>query len=461
MGILGLLLQAAATIVGWAFTVTPVPTHLHSNHTIGGGIGFGFNQTNPPGPRAGAPSDAIALYTSWANPRYPEVLPDLREFIFDRANFSAIGNFTAHALHAPKTVNCHPKDLVISTRPDDLGDYLFIVNTTMNFGGGFLVPGGEVLLRFLPNQLSVWVDNYQYHSETRVTTNLMFAIVNGTIENGANNRHAAMANTACMGLGYSCTGISSIACDVDVELSEGRICNGECQNSNAKALTSLEMTTVGGYSWGLAFYLGAISSILAPSVFGAQPTYATGYLQANSSYALPIPFLDLWPGPQDAPHWSIANLTNFINVTAGALGTTTAQHFPAGWTIVESVIDMPRLDTQRSYSLLAPPAIALLCFVAVAALSFIMHKHAGVETVRLASTSEILVRSADGEVRSLVDGIRAGYTKAELLETKTLWFGQLPDGRPGLGSSVQPLAPSQRSSRAPSYQDPVTGRSYI
>ena len=88
MGILGLLLQAAATIVGWAFTVMPVATQLHSNHTIGGGAGFGFTQYNPPGPIAGAPSDAIALYQGWANTRIPVVLPDLREYIFDRANFS-------------------------------------------------------------------------------------------------------------------------------------------------------------------------------------------------------------------------------------------------------------------------------------------------------------------------------------------------------------------------------------
>lgn len=86
MGVVGILLQASATIVGWAFTIVPVPTELQSNHTIGGSMGFEFAQYNPPGPRPEAPSDALGLYAGWAGTQDEEVLPDLREYLFDRLN---------------------------------------------------------------------------------------------------------------------------------------------------------------------------------------------------------------------------------------------------------------------------------------------------------------------------------------------------------------------------------------
>jgi len=462
VGLVGVLLQASATIVGYAFTVSQVPTALQSKHTIGGGMGFGFSQSSPPGPRAGAPGVALALYAGWSGGQVGEALPDLREYLIDRQNLSSIGNFTVRALHAKKMVDCYPEDLNIATKPD--GKYAtFTVNGNL---------GDEVLLRFLPNQLTVWVDNIREVTDTKAVTKLMFAITNGTIENGANNQMSDLTNSICMDGGQDgpygglpCAGISSIACDISIDLLESEACNGECHATSSKALSDLNNTYVGDLSRvAMSAYLGAIPTMLGEYIYGAQPCYSFGSaFMSNSTTTLPAPFTDVWVPPGGLDHWTLAKLTDFVNVSSGALAIAAMgpTNWPRGETPVDSMLHMPRMTPERSYSLLAPPAIALLCLLAVVILSSSVHRSADVTGVRLGSTSEILIHCADADVKSLVDSIRAGHTKAEVLEQKLFWFGQLRDGRPGLGPSVRTFIDSQRPSRAVSQQDVPLARSFL
>lgn len=421
----------------------PVSTRLHSNHTTGGGTAFGFKQINPPGPLPYELANAITMYSDWSNAQMPEALPDLREYVIDRTNLSSIGNFTIHALRARKAVHCYGQDIHIVSQPSDLTSGIFRVKTSEKFGGGYMGKTSEVLLQFGPNQLTLWADDYRIIRDSRVVTKLVFAIINGTIENGKHNQYQQMIDTTCMGAyGQPCSGISAIACDVDVDVTEERVCNGRCEGatSKGKALTSLQTTFVEYAPAGLALYLGAIPTVIGQSVYGAQPMWRQGNYEQNSSYALPMQFLDFWTGPpitEETQHWSIGNLTNFINVTAGALGIQLAKAYPQGWTIVESTLDVPRLSPQRSFLLLAPPAVILLCVVILALLSSIIHKRTGVDSMRLGSTSEFLVHCANDELRSLVNSVRAGDVEAELLDKKSLRFGQLADGQSGLGSNVE------------------------
>jgi hypothetical protein len=70
--VLGVLLRINATLLGWAFVLVDVPTVLYSNHTIGAGIGFGFMQSNPPGPVPVAVGNAYNLYSAWSYGRTDE-----------------------------------------------------------------------------------------------------------------------------------------------------------------------------------------------------------------------------------------------------------------------------------------------------------------------------------------------------------------------------------------------------
>lgn len=70
-------------------------------------MGFIFSQFNPPGPMPFEASSAVALYSGWSTGQSQEVLPELREYILDRTNFSMIGNFSVPAIHARKKIHCY------------------------------------------------------------------------------------------------------------------------------------------------------------------------------------------------------------------------------------------------------------------------------------------------------------------------------------------------------------------
>ena len=190
IALVGILLQINSTILGWAYTVVPVQTTLVSNHTSGGGMGFGFYLQNPPGPMPGEPALAYAIYSDWSNQQSVEMLPDLRDYLIDRTNLSAIGNFSVNAIKAEKNIKCYGTPLNFNNVTDyylSQGSELFTVPTHFasdapDWGLG---PNSDyVLLRFQPGILTVWVDNYWNLSTNRAVTKLIFAVVNGTIEGG-------------------------------------------------------------------------------------------------------------------------------------------------------------------------------------------------------------------------------------------------------------------------------------
>ena len=220
----------------------------------------------------------------------------------------------------------------------------------------------------------------------------------------------------------SCGGINALACDVDVELVMDRACNGECTTVTSEPLTSLDFTGVSGQSVDLstlAVFLGAIPSMMGPYTYGAQPMYSVGRLQPNSSYALPIAFSDV-TAPGTFYHFTQANLTNYINVTAGALAIYQAQAWPQGWTIVESTSRLARMDVRRSWALLAPPGIALIAVIFLASLSAFMHRQAGIREYRLGGTIDIFEGSESG----VLSGFLATYTPKATLAQLKLRYGK-------------------------------------
>jgi hypothetical protein len=146
----------------------------------------------------------------------------------------------------------------------------------------------------------------------------------------------------------------------------------------------------------------------------------------------------------ETTYWSQANLTNFINVTAGALGIM----LPTAWQLdpkpnvtVESVMDMPRLDRQRSFVLLAAPLISLASVGMLALLSVLMYRDAGLMETKLGTTGEIVMNTQTTEIRSAVEDIKAGVRRKSALEHMRLRYGRVADGFEGLSPSASTNAP--------------------
>lgn len=400
-------------------------------------MGFGFTQTSPPGPMPGEPAMAYVLYSPWSYAQSDEMLPELRSYLLDRTNLSAIGNFSVNAIHVRKTIQCSGFPLqILSYNNEVLGDEYEVATHMSDNVESYDNPDAAVL-RFQPGQTSVWVDSFRNLSNSRAVTKLVFGMLNGTIEGGVETKLTYNMSQACTenypGVA-PCSGISALACDVEIDLVNGHASIGTATHSNA-TLTSVETMTFDGqseYLWPISVYLGAVPSTMGPAIWGAQPMFSLGTRLPNSTFALPTAYSDNVSGGGTG-HWTQANITNFIDVASGALGIYLAQAWPTGWAAVESILEMPRLDTHRSYWLLAPPAFVLGSVVVLAALSVVMYHSANISEVRLGWTSEILRSSETSDLKGMIHDSRARSDLHTALERTKLRYGISDDGYDGLG----------------------------
>lgn len=246
-----------------------VPTPLLSNHTVGAGIGFAFDQSNPPGPLPEPVGNAFNLYSAWSTGQSSEPLPKLRDFILDRNNLSSIGDFSVGAIEARRKVNCSGFPIVFAG--DVHGDPSTTMDVYYNVSTSCL---GDVQLR-AQTQLTLWVDCQYNTSASRAFTRIVFAALGGDIERGHHNALTNGLNSFCK---ENCSSISSLACDVDIELFDSKACTQDCDNVNA-TLTSMETLTAPGneafspqprYTWTIAAYIAAAPTIFGFCVYGRQ-----------------------------------------------------------------------------------------------------------------------------------------------------------------------------------------------
>jgi hypothetical protein len=131
-----------------------------------------------------------------------------------------------------------------------------------------------VLLRLQP-RLTLWVDHIEYISDRETITTIVFAAINGTIQNGASTAPTELMKAWDYGA------ISALACSVDVTLIEDQFIIGEGSGNN---VTLSSFNTLSGPAdvqtqWGglgdLAAWLGAVVTDYGVSVHGAQPMFET------------------------------------------------------------------------------------------------------------------------------------------------------------------------------------------
>lgn len=427
--VIAVLQLTSSIIVGHAYSVTNVTTIYHSNHSTGGGIGLAFDgyQMNPPGTLPGAAADALSIYTSWANGISAEPMPDQRSFIIDRANLSVVGDFSAYAIQSHMNITCSSSPIRIVEEYSDI----FTVNATMSD-----IP---LEIRQQP-MLALWVDQWTGLSNTRAITTLIFAAVNGTIEGGFKNGPSDTMSD----LGYV-QGISSLACDVDVELTDSIICTWKDETKCPEPSTTLsELATLGQPCEGcISVWLAAAIEVYGVSVYGTLPMFQptlpnSGVLVpeqlGNFSHNLPTAWTSTSSNASQA--WSQDVLRNFIDVGSGALATTIMRHFPNTTGTLESRLKMSRLETGRSWLLLFPPGFVLVTVVLVTVVSEIMYSASNLAHVRFGTIGEILFNSQTDDIAAVVDKARkspeGGGGDGGRLETLRVRYGVTSDGFPGL-----------------------------
>ncbi|KAJ9658067.1 hypothetical protein H2198_003905 [Neophaeococcomyces mojaviensis] len=395
VAIVQVMLLANATLVGLVFDLQNVTT----------------TYDNPPAPFPNAVESAARLYMSWADGLSKEPLPGQRDFLVDRSNLSAVGNVAIRAVRAPKIIVCQGKSLDIT------GDYQ---NRTRTFMVAARV-NGPVQLRLQPH-LTTWVDFFEFKSSTRTVSTLVFAAMNGTIEGGVTTEP-----TSAMKLrGY--TGISAVACTVDVNLVDDSFTVGRGQHnvtvlSNLTTITSPEVTGVSTNEnhTETAKWLACAITMYGASIWGAQPMFAgNGYL--------PFPYTtdELHATPQN---WTIDGLTHFIEVGSGALGITMMRTMNKGHAELQSSIEVPRVSTSRSFILLGPPVGVLVIIFTLVGLNVTLYRRGHLPQMLLGRTSEIVTCAQSQGMRHLVDNLSGEQISTSQLSAQRVRFGVSSGGR--------------------------------
>lgn len=244
-------------------------------------MGFTFGQASPPAPMPPAIGYAYNLYSAWSNGQSSEPLHNLRDFILDRNNFSSIGNFSVRAVEARKKINCsaYPIEIIGDLHVDDRDD----------FNKWYVVAPSSPSMRNVQlraqTQLTLWVDRIHRISDSRANTRVVFAALGGEIEGGYRNMLNGRLKQFCFDECWNngtlcCSSISSLACDIDIELFDSLACNGNCSNGNPTLTSMVTLSTPNGsafdsrpkHPWQVAAYMAAAPTRFGLAIYGRQRT---------------------------------------------------------------------------------------------------------------------------------------------------------------------------------------------
>ncbi|CZT25538.1 uncharacterized protein RCC_11271 [Ramularia collo-cygni] len=441
--ILSLLLKADATVVGYAFNIGTVPTTLTSSQKTQGGIGLAFRQMNPPPSLPGAVTVAITNYQTWAYNQVEEPMWQQREFMIDRRQLLALGNFTAKAVKVDMKQNCSAWRTDLSGELHRVnGDKQWKVATNMD-----KFSDSSVSLR-LHSELTVWVDHYRKNGDASATTRLVFAAINGDIEGGYLNIPPSESEMYTDGV----EAISTLACDVNVQLVDSSVCTYPTpdlcpswnQDKPLSDLTNLKspgrMGPIG--HWQTAVWLGAMASLVGISVSGAQPLFEAGpALSSQNNITLPIPWTsDVSQRPYPAYSWTHSQLNAFVNTSAGALTTAITKRWESDPITIQSSKLLNRMQTSRSYLMLLPVAMTLASLAAMLVLTKTMHRSCKVDVIRLGNTTEMIDSTQSLDMADVVEQARKSLDTRKALSKVRVRYGFLAQGGIGLAETTKVTA---------------------
>ncbi|OCT48263.1 hypothetical protein CLCR_04003 [Cladophialophora carrionii] len=394
----------AAPLVGYVFHQQIVPLEAKSNYTGGGGTGRHFTQHNPP---VSLLAPAVVRYASWAEPLSTEPMQDYRDWFVDGYKLADKGNLAAHAVRLKKTITCRGHQVnnisegKVSTRME---------NRTFDDGQGPLPRGSEKVSLLMRPQLTVWADDCQLPSSSRARSTLVFASLNGTIENGipAYVEHEEIHS------------LEAVACDIDIDLVDDILCIGdeECREKNSTTQTLTSLRDIYRKSLNeIAVWMAMAPIVVGVSVSGAQPMF---YHRPNA----PLPHLYTTTiGKGD--HWTSEQLEGFINASISAVAQELVVNQPAAHDVqIQSLTTTVKLTSVRVRLLILPVATMLIVMALLVSWSELLHRKYKIPLRRLASLSEFLKSCQTAHIvkEASVDSLQAD-TPSNLGQLKVM-FGR-------------------------------------
>ncbi|EXJ54531.1 hypothetical protein A1O7_09871 [Cladophialophora yegresii CBS 114405] len=427
----------AAPLVGFVFHQQIAPLQARSNYTGGGGTGRHFLQYNPP---VSLLAPAVVRYASWAEPLAEEPMQDYRDWFVDRYKLADKGNLAACAVRLQKAVTCrgHQVDDVhegkVSTR---------MHNRTFDDGQNPIPRGDKTVDLLMRPQLAVWADDCHLPSSSRARSRLVFASLNGTIENGitAYVKHDEIHS------------LEAVACDIDIELVDDILCIGDegCREKHSinQTLTSLQDIYRKNSLNEIVLWMAMAPILVGVSVSGKQPMfYHWGMAPLPHLYTTTI-------GKGD--HWTLEQLEHFINVSISAVVQELVVNQPAEHDVeIISLTTTTKLESDRVRLLILPVATMLIVMALLVSWSELLHRKYKIPLRRLASLSEFLKSCQTAYVakKAAADSLQADRP-SQLGKLKVMfgrWTGLDTDESliAGLGNQVESFSSSRPSRHAAS-----------
>ncbi|OJD38715.1 uncharacterized protein BKCO1_4000245 [Diplodia corticola] len=410
--------QANAVVIGLVFTKADVTTVFYSSQPVGSGIGFTFSQRNPPGPIPVPVTAASTLYTSWSNGYSEEPLHEFRDYLFDRKAFASLTNFSITTVKAQKNISCNGFHLNIKDDPKKHIKYLH-VQTHRN--------DSEWIKILTEQRTTLWVDKIEYMDETRTISTLVFAAIDGNIENGVNTTAPEWMRNAGE---KSINTISAVACAVDITLVDNQHVGVDWKDSQPANVSSF--ATIAGPTSSkhhsrhgeVAAWLGVAITSFGVNVRGAQPMFE---MSDGNDTSLPTAWNTVVTHVRGSGNkWTISQIKNFIEVGSGALGMSLGR-FPndKGHVEVQTRQLTSRMDPARPYFLLYLAAPVLAVILALAGFSVWVHFHEEIPSMNTVNVMEIIVRS---KVLDLKKPLNDAQNETEIREVKVNYRRVSDDG---------------------------------
>ncbi|KAG7294086.1 hypothetical protein NEMBOFW57_004148 [Staphylotrichum longicolle] len=401
-----LLPFAAPPLVGHAYSPTSQPVQLESNYTAGGGIGELYAQTNPPTSVIVA---LLAKYNSWATNPASEPMPEHRDWYIDREALGERGDFTAKAVRLQTAVSCRPHQ-VQQLAKDNLWWNAFLTNMTRTNTNSTQIgeknSSAEVWIR--PEaQLTLWADDFEFISDRRTRTTLVFAALNGAIDGGSTTP-IVLGNLAS---------VSSIACDVEIEAVDDILTVGTNPVSQAtpavlSSIDTLTLSSAAPPQTGLnelLLWLTVAPLLASTSVDGTQPMFTN-----STTTGVPLAYTtsttsSSFSAPPNTNTWTIPGLTHFIRLTIGALAqsTTTSSSSLSTPNLptlkLTTTLPLRRLPRTRALLLLLLPAplLTLTLTLALAVYTTRLHAAHALPVLRRADLPELLKSAQTARLREV------------------------------------------------------------
>jgi hypothetical protein len=415
---------STAPLVGHDYELQNTTVQYESTYVPGGGEGQIFAQRNPP---TSLQAEAMSQYTSWANNLSSEPMPDYRDWWVDRETLSVRGNMSVNAVNLRKRITCQGYNVQESGTVKN-GRYTFKTNIASHNDGIRAKNSSDDVTVHAYSQLATWVYDFVFRSANRTSSTLIFAAINGTIQNGSWTKVSEY---------NSISGVSAVACNVDVEFVDGRLTVGTAPETAAK-LSSVDTISSGHSNSSspstdkyantlneVALWLAVAPTLCSISVDGTQPMFVS-----NGGW-LPDPHTS---SASNSNQWTVDDIENFINVSMGVYGQVTSLEWKKTPVKLASMAITRKLDSSRPYFLLIPHLTIVIATGFLAYWTNQLHRQHKIPVMRLANLSDVLKSSQTPYVleRAKVDAGNA-YRPSRLGELNVR-YGVSPTGMIGLSN---------------------------